>query len=444
MKNLKKWLALLLAGVMVVCMLAACGGSDSSDSSSSDDEAETAASEEEETTETTATVKVGAILVGDETEGYTLAHMNGMEEAVEELAAEGIEVELSYKKLVPESDEVGTNALDLIADGCTLIVTNSYGHQYYVDDVVSAYPDVDVVCMTGDLAADSGYDNLYNAFTKVYESRYVSGVIAGLKIQELIEDGTLSEENLPDAYDEDGKIKIGYVGAYSYAEVVSGYTAFFLGIQSVVGDTVSMIVKYTNSWFSEEREAAVAEYLMDQGCVIIGQHADSTGAPAAVQARYNSDNSLVCYSVGYNVSMLDVAEDVALTSASNNWNVYYYTLFKAAALGEEIPQDWAEGYSEDAVCVTELGTSVAEGTEEVIEEVIEQIKNGELYVFDTSTFTVDGETITSYTEAYGLEGTECIASDGDTYYFDESSIRSAPYFDIRIDGITEIASDYTD
>ena len=431
MKKAKRIIALLVSLAVVMCALAACGSSSSGDSDSSDSG-----------TEVQYTLNVGAILVGDETEAYTLAHMNGMEEAVEILAEEGIEVNLSYKKGIPESDEVETNAIDLIADGCTLIVTNSYGHQYYVDNVVESYPDVTVVAMTGDLAADSGYDNYYNAFTKVYEARYVSGVVAGLKLQELIEEGTLTEENMPDAFDEDGNIKIGYVGAYSYAEVVSGYTAFFLGVQSVV-ENVTMIVKYTNSWYSEEREAAVAEYLMDEGCVIIGQHADSTGSPSAIQSRYNDDNSLVCYAVGYNLDMIDAGEDVVLTSSSNNWAVYYTELFRAAATGEEIPQDWAEGYSEDAVEITTLNeNTVAEGTEEYVEEIIEQIKNGELYVFDTSTFTVDGETITSYTESYGFEGNECIVQDGDTYYFDESTLRSAPYFDIRIDGITEIASDY--
>ena len=431
MKKAKRIIALLVSLAVVMCALAACGSSSSGDSDSSDSG-----------TEVQYTLNVGAILVGDETEAYTLAHMNGMEEAVEILAEEGIEVNLSYKKGIPESDEVETNAIDLIADGCTLIVTNSYGHQYYVDNVVESYPDVTVVAMTGDLAADSGYDNYYNAFTKVYEARYVSGVVAGLKLQELIEEGTLTQENMPDAFDEDGNIKIGYVGAYSYAEVVSGYTAFFLGVQSVV-ENVTMIVKYTNSWYSEEREAAVAEYLMDEGCVIIGQHADSTGSPSAIQSRYNDDNSLVCYAVGYNLDMIDAGEDVVLTSSSNNWAVYYTELFRAAATGEEIPQDWAEGYSEDAVEITTLNeNTVAEGTEEYVEEIIEQIKNGELYVFDTSTFTVDGETITSYTESYGFEGNECIVQDGDTYYFDESTLRSAPYFDIRIDGITEIASDY--
>lgn len=429
MRKAKKIIALLMALTLITGALAACGSSDSADSSDS-------ASVESEYT-----LNVGAILIGDETETYTLAHMQGMEEAAETLAEEGITINLSYKKSVPESDEVTTNATDLIADGCTLIITNSYGQQYYLESNIEDYPDINFVSMTGDLAASSGYENYYNAFTEIYEARYITGVVAGLKLQELIEDGTLTEENLPDAFDEDGNIKIGFVGAFSYAEVVSSYTAFFLGIQSVVPN-VSMTVKYTNSWYSEEREAAVAEYLMDEGCVIISQFADSTGTAAAVQQRYTDDNSLVCYVVGYNLSLLDVGPDVVLTSAMNNWSVYYTELFRAAATGEDIPQDWAEGLDEGAVGISELGESCAEGTEEAVEEVEEAIISGELHVFDTSTFTVDGETITSYTDAYGLEGSECIVQDGDTYYFEESSLRAAPYFDIRIDGITEIASDY--
>ncbi|HPZ00080.1 MAG TPA: BMP family ABC transporter substrate-binding protein, partial [Clostridiales bacterium] len=292
------------------------------------------------------TVKVGAILVGDETEGYTLAHMNGMEAAVKALAKEGIDVELSYKKKVPESEEVATNASDLVADGCQVVITNSYGHQYNWGDVIKQNPDVQFVSMTGDLAATSGLKNYHNAFTKIYESRYVSGVVAGLKIKELVDSGKLTKETAPNAFDENGNIKLGWVGAYPYAEVVSGYTAFFLGVKSIVSN-VAMTVKYTNSWFSEEREAAVAEYLMGIGCVIIGQHADSTGAPAAVEKAYQENNNLLCYSIGYNVSMLDAAPDVALTSSCNNWEVYYEYLFRAIAKGEEVPTDWSEGYSKN-------------------------------------------------------------------------------------------------
>lgn len=421
----KKILSLALAALMIVSacvVLTSCG--DNSGKSEAD-------------------LNVGVILVGDETEGYTLAHMNGIEAAVAALAKEGKTVSISYKKKVPEDDTVATNANDLIASGCTLIITNSYGHQFHFGDVIENNPEVNFVAMTGDLAASSGKSNYVNAFTDVYESRYVSGVVAGMKIKELVESGKLTTETAPNSFDADGNIKIGYVGAFAYQEVVSGYTAFFLGIKSVV-ENVSMTVKYTNSWFSEEREAAVAEYLRGEGCVIIGQHADSTGAPASVQAAHNTNKDLLCFSIGYNVSMLDAAPDVALTSSTNNWEVFYENIFRKMINGEALPQDWSEGYSQKAVGLTEFGTAAAAGSKEAADTAAAAIADGTLKVFDCSKFTVNGEHITSYTSAYNMGGAECIKTENGVTFFDESVIRSAPYFDIRIDGITEIASDYTD
>ena len=427
MKIVKKVLALVMALAMVLA-LASCAKSDN------------AASDGNAAAETTA-LKVGAILVGDETEGYTLAHMQGIEGAVAELKNEGINVEYEYKKKVPESDEVAKNANDLIADGCTLVITNSYGHQFYLDDVIKANPEVNFVAMTGDLAAKSGQANYFNAFTSVYESRYVSGVVAGMKLKEEIDQGILTPEKVPTGFDENGNIKLGYVGAFNYAEVVSGYTAYYLGVKSIVPNVV-MTVQYTNSWFSEEREAAVAESLMGMGCVMIAQHADSTGAPAAVEAAKAANPNLVCNSIGYNVSMTDVAPNAALTSASNNWKVYYKELFKAAATGAALPQDWAKGYSDDAVMITDLGQSCAAGTAEKVAEVEAQLKAGTLKVFNAANFTVGGQNLTSYTTAYGMEDQECMVTENGVTYFNESTLRSAPYFDIRIDGITEIESTY--
>lgn len=388
---------------------------------------------------TSNTLKVGAILVGDETEGYTLAHMNGIQGAVDALKAKGYTVEVNYKKMVPEGSDVETNVNDLIANGCQIIITNSYGHQFYFGDTIKNNPDVTFVAMTGDLATSTGLSNYFNAFTDVYESRYASGVVAGYKLKELLDNGLVTSNN----YDAAGNVKIGYVGAFNYAEVVSGYTAFFLGIKSVVSN-VSMTVKYTNSWFSVEREAAVAEYLMAQGCVIIGQHADSTGAPAAVEAAHKNGTYTNVYSVGYNVSMLDVAPTVALTSPTNNWEVYYETLFTAVATKSQVPAEWAEGYSQKAVGTTELGKSNAASAQAALDATVKGIKDGSIKVFNCDTFTVKGEKVTSYTNSYGFEGNECIVTKDGVTYFDESSLRAAPYFDLRIDGITEVASDYAD
>lgn len=422
-KGMKKFVSLLLAAMMVVSMVAfstvvyADANPD---------------------------FKMGVILVGDETEGYSAAHIEGIKKAAGELGLEDSQIIWKYK--VPEDSTCYDSAVDLVGQGCSLIISNSYGHQTYMVQAAQEYPDTAFVSMTGDFAAISGCSNFKNAFTKVYESRYVSGVVAGLKLKEISEDGTLTAETQPDSFDADGNVKIGYVGAFSYAEVVSGYTAFYLGVKSVMPNVV-MEVKYTNSWFDIDKEAAAAEALVANGAVIIGQHADSTGAPAAVQKL--QDAGTICYSIGYNIDMLETAPKAALTSATNDWDVYYKYAIEAAMNGEDIVVDWAKGYDEGAVSITELGESCAEGTADYVADIEAQLKDGTLHVFDTTTFTVGGEQVTSapcdmsfmdYTAdppaaIYEGETVEAI-KDG---YFAESEYRSAPYFALRIDGITEDA-----
>ncbi len=388
-----------------------------------------------------ADLKVGVILVGDETEGYTLAHMNGIKAAAANLGLADSQIIWKYK--TPEDQTCYDAALDCIGQGCNLIISNSYGHQTYMVLAAEEYPDVTFVSMTGDFAALTGLDNFKNAFTKVYEARYVSGVVAGMKLAELLESGELSAEKQPNSFDADGNVKIGYVGAFDYAEVVSGYTAFFLGLRSVVPN-VAMEVNYTNSWFDIDKEAAAAEALIAKGCVIIGQHADSTGAPAATQKLLDAGN--VCYSVGYNVDMLPTAPTAALTSPTNEWSVFYTELFTMIKNDEAVPADWAKGFDADAVAITDLGVSCAAGTAEKVAEVIAAIKDGSLKVFDTATFTVGGAAVTSapcdmsfmdwstMTAIYEGETVEAIVDGA----FAESEFRSAPYFALRIDGITEI------
>lgn len=253
-----------------------------------------------------------------------------------------------------------------------------------------------------------------------------------MKLQELVNDGKVAADNM----DENGNIKLGYVGAYPYAEVVSGYTAFFLGVQSIVPNVV-MDVLYTSSWFDPVAEGEAANTLMSRGCIIISQHADSTGAPSACQAAQEAGTTVYC--VGYNIDMLPSAPTAALTSAQNDWSVYYTYAFNCALKGEEIATDWAKGYAEGANMISKLGESCAEGTAEKVAEVEKGIKEGTLNVFDCSKFTVGGETVTGFLaidtngDFQGDEG-EAI-TDG---VFHESTLRSAPYFSLRIDGINEL------
>ena len=436
---MKKLLGIVLSAAMLLSM-AACGSTAASSAASSA-AADSTADAATATDAAASDLKVGVITIGDETEGYTAAHINGIKAAAQKLGMSDSQIVWKYK--VPEDQTCYDSALDLVGQGsdaaedlvgqgCNLVVSNSYGHQTYIVEEAEKYPDVTFVSMTGDFAALTGLDNFKNAFTNVYESRYV----AGMKLQELVESGTLTPETQPNSFTADGKVKIGYVGAYNYAEVVSGYTAFFLGVQSVYPN-VAMEVMYTNSWFDIDKEGAAAEALIANGSVIIGQHADSTGAPAATQKQ--KDAGKICYSVGYNIDMLSTAPTAALTSAQNDWSVYYTYAFNCALKGEDIATDWAKGYAEGANMISKLGESCAAGTAEKVAEVEKGIKEGTLNVFDCSKFTVGGETVTSFlaidtnSDFQGDEG-EAI-TDG---VFHESTLRSAPYFGLRIDGINEL------
>ena len=427
----KKLIALLLALVLVFA-LAACGAEQNDDSADKTvaEKVEEAAENPVDTSKVkeaadNGTLKIGVILVGDENEGYTYAHIEGIEEAKANLGLTNDQV--IYKYSIPEDETCYDTAVDLAEQGCQLIFSNSFSHESYMVQAAEEYPDIIFLPATGNMAATCGLDNVVNYFTSIYQSRYVSGVVAGMKLAEMIENNELTDAN----YNDDGTIKIGYVGAYPYAEVVSGYTAFFLGVQSIV-ENVAMEVSYTSSWFDITAEAEAANTLMSRGCCIISQHADSTGAPSAVQAAQDAGSNVYC--VGYNVDMLSVAPTAALTSAQNCWGVLYTNMIGTAMKGEDLAKNNTVGFNEDGVKISALGPSCAAGTAEKVAEVEAAIKDGSFHVFDTSTFTVGGESVDSYTNCYGFEGIETIW-DG---YFHESEVISAPLFELRIDGITEL------
>jgi len=378
------------------------------------------------------TDKIGIILIGDENEGYSTAHIEGIKKAAKNCGID--EDNFVWFRNVPQEEECYDKCISCIEQGCKLVITNSYGHQYFAIQAAQEHPEIKFVAMTGDTARSSGLENLSNAFNQTYQSRYVSGVVAGMKIKELAEAGKLAANN----YDADGNVKTGYVGAFPYAEVVSGYTAFYLGMKSVYPKVV-MDVSFTSSWSDLVAEKTTAQMLIANGCVIIGQHADTTGAPQACEAAHEAGT--VAYSVGYNIDMLSVAPHAALTSASNDWSVYYTHCFEQFKKGERIDVDWSQGYESGAVYITELGPECAAGTKEAVEKAEADIKNGTLHVFDTDTFTVNGEKVT---EIFRID------TDGDYVpdsingvvdgYFDESHYISAPTFLCDIDGITKLNS----
>ena len=365
-------------------------------------------------------IKIGIICIGDENEGYTANHLNGLYAACEQLGISADQV--IEKPNTLETEAAYQAAVDLAEQGCDVIFANSFGHESYLFLAASEYPEIEFCHATGTTAASTGLTNTHNYFAAIYEARYVSGVVAGMKLNQMIEEGKITAE----------QAKIGYVGAFPFEEVKSGYTAFYLGARSVC-PSATMEVKFTNSWgdLALEKEAATA--LIANGCVLISQHADTTGAPSACEVA-----GVPC--VGYNISMIPAAQTTALTSSAVNWAAYYAYALENVLAGNEFAPDWCYGYVDGAVFLTELNEGVvAPGTAEKVAEVEAALKDGSLKVFDINTFTVGGETITS---------TFALDTDGDfvpdSYEaiidgaFAESYYRSAPYFGLDIDGITMV------
>ncbi len=415
----KKIIALLLSALMVIGMFAltACGDT-KTDGKDGTDKATDKTGDEVKIPED---FKVGFIFLHDENSTYDKNFMDAAKAAQAKLGLADSQV--IFKVGIPEGNDCYEAAASLVDEGCDLVFADSFGHESFMIQAAKEFKDVQFCHATGTSAHVEKLDNFHNAFASIYEGRYCAGIAAGMKLNEMIEKGTITAE----------QAKIGYVGAYPYAEVMSGYTSFFLGARSVC-PTATMEVKYTLEWFdiALEREAALS--LIDSGCVLISQHADSEGAPKACEERGVPN-------VAYNVSTIDMGPNTAIISSKIDWEPYFELIIEktAAGKGSEIPYDWCGGFKEGSVILTELNTNVAaEGTKEAIDKAIESFKNGELKVFATSTWTLGGETLTEYLADVDGDfvGETNVIHDG---YFDESAAdqRSAPYFDILIDGITE-------
>ena len=365
--------------------------------------------------------KVGFIFLHDENSTYD---KNFIDAANAAAAALGLTSEqIILKTNVPESSKCYDVACELVDAGCDLIFADSFGHEEFMILAAKEFPNVQFCHATGTMAHTEQLSNYHNAFASIYEGRYLAGIAAGMKLNEMIANGQITAE----------QAVIGYVGAWPYAEVKSGYTSFFLGARSVC-PTATMKVEYTNSWFDIALEKTAAENLINAGCVLISQHADSEGAPKACEDAGVPN-------VAYNISTISIAPNTALISSKINWQPYMELIISKTmeGKGSEIPYDWCGGIEEGSVQLTDLNTAIAAaGTQEAIDAAIEAFKAGTLHVFDITTFTVNGETLSSYmadvdTDANWTPDHEVI-KDG---YFNESAdgLRSAPYFDIIIDGI---------
>lgn len=374
------------------------------------------AAKKEKKSKKTPAFKVGVIYIGDENEGYTEAHMKGVAEMKKALGLSDSQV--IEKKGIPESEKAYDAAVDLAEQGCTYIIATSFGHESYLIQAAKEYPKIVFAHATGYQAAMSGLKNMHNFMPSIYQARYVSGIVAGLKLNEMIASKKIKAS----------EAKIGYVGAYPYAEVVSGYTSFFLGARSVC-PSATMEVRYTNSWADMSLEKETAEALIAAKCVLISQHADTTGAPSACQAH-----GVPC--VGYNVDMTAVAPDSALTSAAMNWGAFYTISAKAVMNGQGFDVEWSKGYEEGAVYITKINSKVATSDAQAKAEAAEKaIKAGTLKVFNTKSFTVNGKSIEDLIKAGGdFAKYSNYVKDG---AFNEQNGFAAPAFDLRIDGIVE-------
>ena len=405
---MKKLLSVLLVIVMIFS-LAACGGSTSDDTASDE------------------VYKVGMVCIGDENAAYDRNFYNAADAAKEQLAAKGINIEWTYTYNHAEGDPVATDNAELADMGCIAVFNNSYGMEQAMLSVAADYPDVVFAGLTNENSQRDDLDNTVNAFPSVYEGRYLAGVVAGMKLQEMIDNGEIKAD----------EAVIGYVGAYTFAEVISGYTAFYLGAKSVC-ESATMKVEFIGSWGDPTQEAAAAQDLIDKGAVLISQHSDST--TPATTAQSNG-----VYHVGYNLDMTDVAPDASLISSRIDWTNYFVYVIETIVNGGTVDQDYkGHGYAEGDVALTALNTNIAaEGTEDKLAEVEAALADESLHVFDTSAFTVDGKEVTEgLVDMNGdYQGEEDYNAVFDGYYH-ESYFKSAPSFDLRIDGIELLNEEY--
>ena len=422
---MKKLLALGLAATVAVAglgALAGCGGNGNGDA-----------------------IKVGFIALHDDNSTYDKNFLDAIREAC---ANKGIpEENLIIRTGIPEENACYDAAADLVDQGCDVIFADSFGHESYILQAAREFPDVQFCHATGTMAHTENVSNFHNAFSHIYQGRYLAGVAAGMKLVEMYEADELEANN----FDSEGNIKMGYVGAYTYAEVISGYTSFFLGAKSVVEAetdvSVSMEVTFTGSWYDEQKERDGANTLITNGAALISQHADSMGAPSACE-------SAGVPNVSYNGSTAASCPNTFIVSSRINWVPYFEYMIDCVTNGEEIATDWTGTIENNSVVLTELGAAAAEGTQAKIDEVMADLISGDLHVFDTSTFTVtvvtEGDNtknvnatvdengrLTGYmadvnTDAAYTADTQAVANG----YFHESEYRSAPYFDVQIDGIT--------
>ena len=431
---MKKLLSVMLAVLLLVsaCFAFASCANNNDPANGSDGSKESGSGSNGNTPTPSADFKLGVILLHDENSTYDLNFINGVKAAAEALGLK--ENQVIYKRNIPESNVCYETALDLVDEGCKVIFADSFGHESHILKAAKENPDVQFCHATGTQAATANLKNFHNAFASIYEGRYLAGVAAGLKLNEMIESGKITAD----------QAKMGYVGAFTYAEVISGYTSFYLGAKSVC-PSVTMEVQFTGSWYDEATEKSTALSLINNGCVLISQHADSMGAPTACEDKKVPN-------VSYNGSTKEHCPNTFIVSSRIDWAPYLKYICEQTMNGKEIDTNWTGTIGTDSVVLTDVNeTAAAAGTAEKLAEVKKGLLDGTIKVFDTKTFTVtvvkEGDSKLNANATVDAEGhlTAYLADvDGDYVgdtdvivdgAFAESKFRSAPYFDVQIDGI---------
>ena len=415
MKKFAKVLALCLALVMVLGCFAACGKD--KDPGKNDDKPEIlgmsdsplAAPEIEKDFEIKEGFKIGFICLHDENSTYDKNFLDGADAVIKALGL--TKDQYIIKKNIPEGNECYEAAKDLVDQGCTIIFANSFGHEDFMLKAAKEFTDVEFCHATGFKASIENLPNYHNAFASIYEGRYLAGIAAGMKLNEMIEAGDITAE----------QAKMGYVGAFTYAEVISGYTSFYLGAKSVC-PSVTMDVQFTGSWYDPTLEKNAAEALIAKDCVLISQHADSMGAPGACEAAGVPN-------VSYNGSTYEACPETFIVSSRINWAPYFKYIIKCVNTDEAIATDWCGGIAEGSVVLTGINQDVAaDGTVDAIKKAVADLKDGKVKVFDTANFTVDGKVLEDE-----------LVADG---YYHESEKVSAPSFAFNVDGITRLNENF--
>ncbi len=317
-------------------------------------------------------IKAGFIYENDESTPYTYNFYLAQTALEREF---GDRVQTLTRSNVPEA-ESEEPVRELIRAGCSILFVNNYSSQ--IAKLAEEYPQVQFCQGSFYDGEHENYPENYHTFNaEIYQGRYISGIAAGMKLRELIDTRSIAPE----------EALVGYVGAYPSTEVISGYTAFLLGVRSVCPEA-TMRVRYTKAWSSYSREKSCAAALIDEGCVIIAQHTDTIGPAVACEEAAATKR---VFHVGYNQNLIDIAPATSLVSTRVNWAPYILGAVEAVLTGESIEKhvggrihgnDACGGLEEGWVQMLELNRRIAAyGTQEAMDKAAEAMKRGTLEVF---------------------------------------------------------------